>query len=219
MDQNTKMNLIESFQGKRNTAITLIIPPQISVKKVIEPIQRQVKAIKHSNKRNQITQVINCILDNNSKIEYNDPGIILCAGLGNDNKVIYTSIIPNTSISNMEYYYDDTFHIDLIRKYIHSNSVIFIPCAKLHTSEISAKIEANSSAYAIGNDIPKAFDMDLLKNIFYFGENIIPKKLLDDAIKHNKTIYKFNRDDVNRKDFQKKYGDIVGELYYPYDFN
>ena len=51
MDQDIKMDIIESFCGKRNTVITLFIPPNLKITKSLEPIQRQIKAIRHSNKK------------------------------------------------------------------------------------------------------------------------------------------------------------------------
>lgn len=220
MNYTTEMNIIEAFCGKRNTVITLFIPPNLKITKSLEPIQRQIKAIKHSNKRGQINQVVNCIINNNSTVDkYNGKGMIICAGLGKDNKVTYVQIIPNKLVEKVQYYYDDTFHIDLIRTYIYSDSIIFIPCAQNDTNKINKGIVDGTNIYTIGEDIKKGFQLNLIKTIYFFGSDIIPKDLLDNVIKNNVTICKFDSDDIYRKDFQKKYGDVVGELYYSQEFN
>ena len=210
------MDTIESFRGKRNTVITLFIPPHTKVIKLLESIRKQVKAIRHSNKKNQILQVISDITDHTKAIsEFQNNGMILCSGLGNDNKILYEQIYPNKLISEMKYYYDDVFNVDLIREYVYANIVSHLSNTLLYSNKITSDITNCTHLYVIGDDVEKAFLSNTIKNVYFFGENQIPKQLLTSAIKNNTVIYKFNKNDIHRKDFQKKFGDVVGELYYP----
>lgn len=86
---------IEAFEGKRNSVITLFIPPDLKFKKNLEGIERSVRAIKHANKRGQILKVLNCIDDRISdKSSFDGTGMIVCCGINMQNSVEYYEVVP-----------------------------------------------------------------------------------------------------------------------------
>lgn len=117
-------DLINKFPGgRRNAVITLFIPKDKDFKRLLKPIERQVLAIKHANKRGQIKRVLYHILWVNKDVRAFLTNVIICCGYDLSNKLYYQLIETLESIDVLEYYYDYTFHYDRINEVLNQSFI------------------------------------------------------------------------------------------------
>ena len=206
------MDSIKNFSGKRNTGLTFIIPPNIKLTKLLDPIMRIIRTLKNPTKRREITKVMTRVKIETKNIdEYKGFGEIICAGMSTDNKIFYTTIKPKKLIVNMEYYYDYSFNIKIIKEYIYADIINLVPeKEKDKTLNLIETSICNDEGLIIFTDILyKMLENKMVQEIYYFDKNIS-----DDTIKYainNKIVINHIIDD----NFKKKYGEVVGKLYYP----
>ena len=83
-------NNIESFEAKRNCAITLLLQANSSYQKYIGQIERKVNAMKNESKKRQLRTVISKIIKESKNIQnlpyFKSNGLIVCCGLSNSDE-------------------------------------------------------------------------------------------------------------------------------------
>jgi len=209
------MDKIEEFRGKRNTALTIMLPPGINIRKQLDPIDRKVKAMKHKNKSGQIHAVIKKIFAENEDKITSGNGLIVCAGLGNDKDIFYQEIEPKKKIKEFFYDYFDTFDLDRIREYLYDMVERCTDFDNLvYCKQINASISSGSRKCVLGNEIEKAIEMKVLSTLFWFSSDRIDKNLLQKAEKLGFKIIIMDMEKQVCKDLVQKYGSKLGFLYY-----
>jgi peptide subunit release factor 1 (eRF1) len=219
----TDMDHIEEFEGKRNSVITMFIPPNIAFAKNIDGIERSVKAIKHSNKRGQILKVIRCITENTKtlkKIKGN--GLIICCGYTMQNEPEYYELTPPNSIKNFEYYYDYVFNVRRIREIFNEDVIISLnseeEAQKLNELE-KHTVDADNVVVIGDREIEEALKSKVIKELYHFSNDAIDNDIITKMRDIGAFIIKVDISIVSNRDFGEKYGNRIGLLYYPVDFS
>ena len=212
---------IEAFEGKRNSVITLFIPPDLKFKKNLEGIERSVRAIKHSNKRGQILKVVNCISDRNSdRTTLDGTGMIVCCGINMQNSVEYYEVVPPNKVQTFEYYYDYVFNIQRIREVFNEDVIVTLTKEEELTKieEINKHVASVDNMLVFGNHLDIALRSKMVQEIYYFSRDTMEDSFIKSARNAGTTIMKFDMDDYRNTDMAEKYGRI-GLLYYPIDLS
>jgi hypothetical protein len=194
------LSALDQFEGKRNCVFTLFIPPETHIAKHLKAIGSAVSRIKNEYKKDQLlkvyekldSKVLNCYNKKRSK-----NGLIVCCGLGKDDKIIYHSLSPTILVAKYEYFYDYEFHMNGIRKYFFDNMVILDEKGKkVLVRDIENKIMSDSAVF--NNKINECLDMNVLDYIVSFTTETIPLNMLIKSKSNNSRIIIFS-------DYFKKY--------------
>lgn len=226
MNTNPQMNIppeIETFQGKRNSVLTLFIPPLIDFKKeYLESIKRNIKSIKHSNKRGQALRVIDRIFAETKDIKkYESIGKIICCGLSLTDDIVYIAFSPPIIIKSFEYYFDYVFNLQRIYEIFNSDVIkkISNEDQDIRSAKMIKLIEDDIRIVAIGdNEIAMAIELKILEEIYYLSNEDMNPDLIRRVRDANTNIIKIDpsRDLANKL---SKLGNMIGLLRYRYDFN
>lgn len=212
------MNRVENFRGKRNTALTILFPPGVDIKKKLEPIDRKVKAMKHKNKSGQIHSVIKKVFAENEDRTTSGNGLVVCAGLGNDQKIFYQEIEPKKKIREFFYDYFDTFDLDKIRECMYETVERCSDVDNIvYCKQINSLMGSASKSCVVGDEIAQAIEMKLLSTLFWFSAERIDENLLDKSEQLGFAIKIMDMRNNMCKDVEKKYGSKIGILYFEAD--
>lgn len=164
MDEDLYKTLTE-FSGRRNAVITLIIPPDTKFIKFLDGVKRQVRMIKHQNKRYQINQVLYYI---DSRLEgatrFGGNGRIICCGFNKKDEAVYYELESPNKIQEFEYHYGYTFHVARIME-IYYEDVIY----EAESEEIGGlkkHIMDADNMIALGEEIETALDMKIVDRVY-----------------------------------------------------
>lgn len=217
MDNLELLKKIGEFVGKRNCALTFLIPSNYKFNLDIKRIKKSITNIKHQNKRKQLLKVINylCLELNNYKT-FDGLGRIICIGLNKFGKVEYYMCKANKSIPTFQYYFGYYFYGNKIKEFMFNN-IEFVKDKKTMTSMINTYVVEDKIVYQ--NKIKDYLDTNLLHTIVYFSGENIPNWLLKLCVKYRIKIKVFNekyQDDLMIKDDEYigilKYGFTTKEM-------
>jgi hypothetical protein len=223
-----KLHTIDCFEGKRNAVITLIFYPKSNFYKVIDHVDRQVRAIKHVNKRKQILKVIRLIKQRNEDrnlIPKN--GLIVCAAHDKLGAEVYHEIELNVHPSptivpkcKFDYYYGYKFNGNKIKHVLFNNNICQMePKEQNEMLNFLAQNILNTNSNVVLKDkIDVAIESNLVHKIIFLQEEL-PLDLLINAKNCNAVIYLMNLNNIMVKEFVNKFGDILGILHYPVDLD
>lgn len=129
---NKQLERLEGFSGKRNAVVTLFVPGDASIIKVLDGIEGRVKGIKHSNKKGQIVRVLEEIrARTGDRKTFGGNGKVLCCGLDNLDKIHYEEVeSPHVPVEKEEYFYDYTFHVAKIRELFYADVILRVDESK-----------------------------------------------------------------------------------------
>jgi hypothetical protein len=205
---------IINFEGKRNCALTFIIPPHTYFQKSINQINKKINGLKHENKKRQLRRVLNKIIEETKDTkQYDKFGKIICCGLNNSSQIEYYIIEPVKKIKDMEYFYDYKFHLNKIFQNIYK-TVDYIDKKKQKNYLEQLNKLRNDGMLIYHKELNKFTEQKLIKNVLYFSNNIIDKKLIDESIDNNFNIKIFTLDKIILDDIIKKFGNYIGILHY-----
>lgn len=203
------MNLekIINFEGKRNCSLTLFIPSNL-INKSINFVEKSITVIKHENKKRQLLNILSVIKSNIKNINKNKhDSLIICCGLDTSNKIEYFNLVPNKKINELEYYYDYKFHINKIYDLMYDNIEFIYKKDLLDTLQQSELI-------VYEKDLEKFIELRLISDVFYFSNDILDYNYINKSIEYSYQIKIFSLDSNLLTDVQKRYGKIVGILYF-----
>lgn len=209
---------LEKFTGKRNAVITLIVAPETDFPKYMDKIYRQVKAIKHSNKRYQILRALNWLKGENSDIKkFGGNGAILCSGYNIYNVTTYCRLNPPYEIQENEYYYGYKFNIQRIREIFYQEIIKKLDETeeKNILTEVANHINNSTNLIVIGDELEYALEMKVVDVIYYMLDIPISYELIEKVKGSKAVIIKIDIDRADNKDMAKKYGSLLGKLKYP----
>lgn len=122
MENFKLLKIIDKFEGKRNCALTFIIPPNYNFKTDLKRILNVIKSIKRESRKKQLMRVINIVLNETSDIKmFENSGSIICAGLNKLGKIDYYLIKANIKINKFEYSFDYVFNHNRIKRFMFEN--------------------------------------------------------------------------------------------------
>lgn len=214
------LNRIDSFEGKRNTVITMFFPPKLNFKKQMVKIQRIVKGIKNANKRHQIFKVLNLINDENEDREYFEPyGSIICAAFDKKGLPFYNEldVKKEFKIVDFEYYYDYVFNTNRIREILFSSTIIRPPYdeQKKILSHAEGMIIACNNTIVLEDLALYSLEIKMCMKLLFLKNETIPLNLIELAKTSGVKIVIFNTDKLECREFMNKYGKLVSILRYP----
>ena len=208
------MNLQEiiNFEGKRNCSLTLFVPEN-SLDKIIKQIEKKFFTIKHESKKIQLINVLNKIKKETKVYVKKHKDVIICCGLGNNQQIHFFKLDPSEKILNIEYFYDYKFHINKIYDFLYPN-IKFV--TNLNELNSWVKILDGSNLIVYENELNKFLELNLISDILYFSNEIISFDYV-----HKSTIfnYKINIFPDSSNNIIKRYGKIIGILYFKLDDN
>lgn len=207
---------LEKFDGKRNTALTFIIPPNYDYTKDYCKIKKKHTAIKSGKRRGKLLCVTNKIDDELGAVkQFSDNGCIICCGLDKLGKPIFYKINSQVRINEFEYHYGYNFATHRINEILHPTSFVRLsPDDELIALK---KLEAGleNGFTVVHTETQVAIDNNLLDQLYYFSSDNIPNTLLTQSIEKRFTIIMMNMNNVLNVDFAKKFGNIAGYMYFP----
>ena len=211
------INKLTEFVGKRNCALTFLIPPNTDFKKSIKQIDKKINGLKHENKKKQLRLVINKIKENVKDInQFENNGMIICCGLNNNNMIEYYQKKPIKRIDQIEYFYDYRFHINRIFQNLF-NSVEYLN--KDDQQEYIDNLERlrNEGMIVYQKELDQYMELRLLKTVLYFTNDEIELLLINKSKEYNFNIKLFN-DKSKFTELQENYGKCIGILHYKVDW-
>lgn len=198
---------IINFEGKRNCSLTLFIPSN-QISKTINFVEKSITTIKHENKKRQLLNILSVIKSNIKNINKNKhDNIIICCGLDTTDKIEYYNLTPNKKINELEYYYDYKFHINKIYDFMYDNIEYIYKKDLLETLQ-------ESDLIVYEKDLEKFIELRLISDIFYFSSDILDYNFVKKSIEYSYQIKIFSLDSNLLNDVQKRYGKIIGILYF-----
>jgi hypothetical protein len=209
---------LDSFDAKRNTALTFIIPPNYEYLKDYEKIKKRHTAIKSSKRRGKLLCVTHRIdeeLGDMKKISGN--GLIICCGLDKSSKPILYRINSQIYLKGFEYYYGYKFATNQIKELLFTTTISRLSPENeaIVLKKLSDGLENRLTV--VNSEIQLAIDNNLLSHVYYFSHDSIPYRLIELSIEKRFSITMMNMDNVSNRDFSKKFGCQFGYLYYPVD--
>lgn len=123
---DSQLKRLEKFSGKRNAVVSLFVPANSVIGKVLDGIEGRVKGIKHSNKKGQIGRVLAHIRERTlDRKTFGGRGCVVCCGLDNTDQIFYDEVRPpHADIEVEEYFYDYVFHMDKLRELFYADVVV-----------------------------------------------------------------------------------------------
>lgn len=210
MDNLELLKKIGEFVGKRNCALTFLIPSNYKFDLDMKRIKKSITSIKHENKRKQLLKVINYLfLEIKDYKTFDGLGRIICTGLNKFGKVEYYMCKANKKIPTFQYYFGYYFYSNKIKEFMFNN-IEFVKDKKATTSMINTYVVEDKIVYQ--NKIRDYLDTDLLHTIIYFSGVNIPNWILKPCVKNKIKIKIFN--DKNLDDLIVKDNDYIGILKY-----
>lgn len=198
---------IINFEGKRNCSLSLFIPSN-QISKSISYVEKSVSMIKHENKKRQLLNILSVIKSNIKNLNKNKhDNLIICCGLDTTNKIEYFNLVPNKKINELEYYYDYKFHINKIYDLMYDNIEFIYKKDLLDTLK-------NNELIVYEKDLNKFIDLKFVSDIFYFSNDILDYSFVKKSIECSYQIKIFSLESNLLADIQKRYGKIVGILYF-----
>ena len=198
---------IINFEGKRNCSLSLFIPSN-QISKSISYVEKSVSMIKHENKKRQLLNILSVIKSNIKNLNKNKhDNLIICCGLDTTNKIEYFNLVPNKKINELEYYYDYKFHINKIYDLMYDNIEFIYKKDLLDTLQ-------NNELIVYEKDLNKFIDLKFVSDIFYFSNDILDYSFVKKSIECSYQIKIFSLESNLLADIQKRYGKIVGILYF-----
>ena len=198
---------IINFEGKRNCSLSLFIPSN-QISKSISYVEKSVSMIKHENKKRQLLNILGVIKGNIKNLNKNKhDNLIICCGLDTTNKIEYFNLVPNKKINELEYYYDYKFHINKIYDLMYDNIEFIYKKDLLDTLK-------NNELIVYEKDLNKFIDLKFVSDIFYFSNDILDYSFVKKSIECSYQIKIFSLESNLLADIQKRYGKIVGILYF-----
>ena len=123
---------------------------------------------------------------------------------------VIKSNIKNKKINEMEYYYDYKFHINKIYDLMYNNIEFIYKKDLLDTLQ-------QSELVVYEKDLQKFIELRLISDIFYFSNDILDYNYVKKSIECSYQIKIFSLDSNLLTDVQKRYGKIIGILYFKID--
>jgi hypothetical protein len=209
---------LDNFDGKRNTALTFIIPPNYDYSRDYEKIKKRHSAIKSNKRRAKllcVTRRIDEELGNIKKISGN--GLIICCGLDKSGEPILYKVDSQIYLKDFEYHYGYNFATNRIKELLYTTSFVRLSpeneiCAlKKLTDGLETRLTV------VNNEVYLAIEHNLLSLLYYFSYDSIPCRLLELSVEKGFTIIMMNMENILNRDFAKKFGNQVGYLYYQAD--
>lgn len=193
------LSLITSFEGKRDRALTFIIP-SANYHKNFQKVFTTISNIKDEVKKNQLTKIINVVFEKfgyglrakaqNGLRKVGTIGIIVCCGLSKKGQLSYYELIPKKPVSVFEYHYGYVFHMDRIMTFMYDHIVPWKNTfSKIDSlwKYINALMIDDKILYE--NDLTEYLDSNVLKVLYVFTDiNTIPKKIVGVAAHNNVKI-------------------------------
>ena len=209
---------LDKFDGKRNTALTFIIPPNYDFRKdynKIKKIHSTIKSSKRKGKLVSVTTEIDSKLTNIVKFSGN--GCIICCGLDKSSKPDYYQIDINVELKEFEYYYGYGFETNRIKQLLFKENI-----QKLESNEETEIRNLIKKGFEDGLSVVKTelnvvIEQNMVSKVYYFSHENVPWQLLNSSMCKGFKIIMMNMEDVNNRDMAKKYGDLIGYLYYKID--
>ena len=207
------MNLdkIINFEGKRNCSLTLLVPSNLLNKKLLQ-IEKRIFGLKHENKKKQLLNIINRIKSETKNIDENNE-LIICCGLDNNSNIEYYQLNPIKKIEDFEYYYDYKFHINKLYKFMFKNIE--------YISDKDKNLLINNlddELIIYEKEINKYIENNLISEILYLSNESINLNYIKKSEDHNFQIKLFTFNDIELKEIQKKYGNMIGILHYKINY-
>lgn len=209
---------LSKFSGKRNAVITLMVPPGADFEQMLTKIEKRVSAMKHKNKRSQVMKVLSYIRDENDGIKnFNGNGRIICCGFNFRRNPVYHLIEPPNKIQAGEYHYGYQFNIERIQEIFNADIIFYL-------KEEDEEKEVNRLINKIKNEVKKqtaigdreiimAVDCDLIDTIYYSGKGELDEDFIEGLRRCKGKVVK-----IRNRDLMKNYGEMIGLLKYPIDF-
>lgn len=206
---------LDSFDGKRNSALTFIIPPNYEFKRDYNKIKKIHSAIKHDQRRRKlltVTREIDSHLENID--EFSGNGCIICCGLDKSGATVFHKIDSQIMITDFEYHYGYGFATNAIKK------LFFKKYLKTLTDKDEEKVRDNiikgleNGLTVVGKEINIAKENHLLSTIYYFSEDSISCELIMESLGNGFEIVMMNMSNPYNRDIKKDYGEQIGYLYY-----
>ena len=113
---------LDSFDGKRNTALTFIIPPDYDYSTDYEKIKKRHTAIKSNKRRSKllcVTRKIDAELDTK---QFSGNGCVICCGLDKSGEPIFYKINSQVRVNKFEYHYGYGFATNRIKEIVYKTS-------------------------------------------------------------------------------------------------
>lgn len=211
---------LDKFDGKRNTALTFVIPPNYDFKKDYNKIKKVHSAIKSTKRKGKLMAVTKEIDKNLESVEqFSGNGCIICCGLDKSSEPQYYQIESQAMLKDFEYYYGYGFETNRIKQLLFREYV-----KKIEQNEIKKTITEIENGFetgmsVVGTEIELAIKHSMISKIYYFSFNNIPWKLLKSSMDNNFEIVMMDMEDINNRDMARKYGEQIGYLYFKMDMD
>ena len=209
---------LDKFDGKRNTALTFIIPPNYDFWKDYNKIKKIHSAIKSSKRKGKLVSVTNKIDSSLSNVaKFSGNGCIVCCGLDKSSEPDYYQIESQVMLKEFEYYYGYGFETNRIKQLLFKEYV-----KKLDTSEENEVRNLLIKGFEDGlsvvtTELDVVIKQNMVSKVYYFSSKNVPWKLLRSSMDGKFEIIMMNMEDINNRDMARKYGELVGYLYYKID--
>lgn len=210
---------LDQFDGKRNTALTFIIPPNYEFKKDLDKIKKLQSSLKHDNKRRQLGWVMKEIDKHIAETKSYPRGHIICCGLDKSNNPIYYELSTDNAPSEFEYHYGYKFETNRVKELVFKSSVVH--AEDKIAAEIRDRINTalENGVLVLKPELLIAFENHLIKDVVFLSRNQLPWELLKRSVEDGFTIYMMNMDDIRNVDIVEKYGEIIGLMHYKFDIH
>lgn len=118
-------NQLNAFRGRRNTVLTLFVPAGHDVQRFLDGLGRQIRAIKHVNKRQQAIRALRLVRERvEGTKQFKGNGRVICAGYSLEkNEPLALMLEPPAPLLQLEYYYDYVFHMARLQQVFQADVV------------------------------------------------------------------------------------------------
>lgn len=217
MDLGNIMEIIQKlaeFSGKRNAVLTFFFPPNAKFHQIMKSMHRQISAIRHKNKRQQIYSVIKYIEEQNEDIldksfwEYGySHGVIICGAFDKSHRPVYEFIESPILITDFEYYYGYQFQMERIKELMFGDVIDKIEFCRNNESisDLLQRFENHFEMLVVGEDeINYTLENKYLEKIFVRENYEIDLSLISKSKEAKTKIVKFTKPSENKKYKTKK---------------